>query len=675
MRISAPVVLALCVLALVAQVPRAAGAGEIKSFSFEPSTMQAGGHPDISVHVALGPEPTETAERISFDWPPGLNFLPLAVPACSQADFGTGECASNSQLGLATIREAHEGSEVVLGTVPVFALEPAVGSFARIGFVIPGIDEPVYGDIHQHSSTDYLTSLTLAEFPQAAPLASLDLKIWGVSADPIHDADRFPTGTNGCPGLADTSCNGPPVPSNAPAVPQIESPTTCPLGHLTTTAILATYEDQGNLDTATAESPGMTGCDQLSFNPSSFLALATTEARSPARLELDLDVPQEQSATIPSPSELRATETFFEGGVVLGSGPETMHVCPEADIRRFDQLGESLCPSDSRLGTAKVDGGLFASEISGGLYLAGRFEGGYFAYLLASGFNYDLVLPLFVEEEPETGLAVIAFEFLPQIPISRLHLDFSAADETLETVNECGSFHARTYFEPWDAALSIQSAINEISLDSGPGGTLCPGPATALGVSLSPTSVPADGTATTDATAPVTDANGGPVIGDTVEFRSSDPGERIGPVTETADGVYHARITTSKTPGQVTITAVDSSVVPNVVGTAALEQIGGPPVRKVARPAVAKITRHPKAQSRNRRPLFAFASNVRGSTFLCSVDAKPYRACVSPLRLKGLSFGRHRFRVIAVNPAGQRGEAAVFRFRVLKAAPRRRVRR
>jgi hypothetical protein len=307
--------------------------------------------------------------------------------------------------------------------------------------------------------------------------------------------------------------------------------------------------------------------------------------------------------------------------------------------------------------------------------LAGRSEGGYLVYLLASGFNYDLVLPLFVEEEPETGLAVIAFEFLPQIPISRLRLDFSAADETLETVNECGSFHARTYFEPWDAAIAIQSAINEFSLDSGPGGTSCPGPATALDVSLSPAGVPADGTATTDATAHVTDANGGPVIGDTVEFRSSDPGERISPVTETADGVYGARITSSKTPGQVTITGVDSSVVPNVVGSAALDQIGGPPVRKVARLAVAKITRHPKAQSRIRRPLFAFDSNVRGSTFICSVDAKAYRACVSPLRLKGLSVGRHRFRVVAVSPAGVKGKPAVFRFEVLRAAPRRRVRR
>src|SRR5690242_16507031 len=145
MRIFTPAALALCVAALAAQVPRAAAAGEIKSFSFEPTTAQAGGHPDISAHVGLGPEPTETAERLSFDWPPGLNFFFPAVPTCSAADFGTGECSPSSQVGLATIWEAHEGTEVVLGTVPVFVLEQAPGNFGRIGFVIPGVDQSIYG--------------------------------------------------------------------------------------------------------------------------------------------------------------------------------------------------------------------------------------------------------------------------------------------------------------------------------------------------------------------------------------------------------------------------------------------------------------------------------------------------------------------------------------------------
>jgi Invasin, domain 3 len=664
MRIFVPAALALCVLALAALVPRAMAAGEIKSFSFEPTTTQAGGHPDISANVGLGSGPTETAERLSFDWPPGLNFFFPAVPTCSSADFGTGECSSTSQLGLATIWEADEMTEVVLGTVPVFALKPVPGNLARIGFVIPGVDQPIYGDIHQHDSTEYLTSLTLAEFPQTAPLASMDLTLWGVPSDVSHNPDRFPKGTNGCPGLADTSCNGPPVPSNLPANPQIESPTTCPPVHTTAKATLGTYEDAGQLDTETAQFPEMTGCTQLGFNPAAFPVLTTAEARSPTGLDLQLDVPQMQSSTVPSPSELRAAETVFEGGVMLGSGPESMNSCPQNDIGSFDQFGTSLCPSDTQLGTAAVDIAGFPSPISGGIYLAGEFEGGYFAYLLASGSEYHVVLPVFIEEDPETGLAVIGFESLPQIPIEVLTLHFSAALETLETVNECGSFQTKTYFEPWDSAIAIQFAINEFVLNSGPGGTPCPGPASNVAVSLTPSAIPANGVSVTTARAHVTDANGGPAIGDHVEFRSTDAGQRIGPVTETADGIYRATITASTTAGSVTITAVDTSVTPNVSGSATLVQTGGPPLVRAA--PVTKITRHPRHRSRNRRPIFAFSSSVPGSTFSCSVDNKHYRPCASPLRLKNLPPGAHRFRVLAVSPVGEKGKPVAFHFRVLK---------
>jgi hypothetical protein len=343
-----------------------------------------------------------------------------------------------------------------------------------------------------------------------------------------------------------------------------------------------------------------------------------------------------------------------------------MNSCPQVDIGSFDQSGTSLCPSDTKLGTAAVDIAGFPSTISGGIYFAGEFEGGYFAYLLASGSEYDVVLPIFIEEDPETGLAIVGFESLPQIPIDELKLHFFAADETLETVNKCGSFHAKSYFGPWDSALSIQFGINEFVLNSGPGGTACPGPASNVTVSLSPTAISANGVSATTATAHVTDANGGPAIGDRVEFHSSDTGQRIGPVTETGDGIYTATITASTTPGSVTITAADTSVTPNVSGSATLEQTGGPLLVNAA--PVTRITRHPAHRSRNRRPIFAFTSSVPRSTFSCSVDKKPFRPCTSPLRLKGLAPGGHRFRVLAIGPAGVKGEPVVFHFRVLKRA-------
>ena len=99
--------------------------------------------------------------------------------------------------------------------------------------------------------------------------------------------------------------------------------------------------------------------------------------------------------------------------------------------------------------------------------------------------------------------------------------------------------------------------------------------ATAVTVSLSPTSIVANGASTTVATATVTDATP-PAAGDTVGFSSSDTGEKISATTFTAPNIYKATITSSTIVGTPTITAKDMSVTPNVSGTATLTQTAGP---------------------------------------------------------------------------------------------------
>ena len=91
-------------------------------------------------------------------------------------------------------------------------------------------------------------------------------------------------------------------------------------------------------------------------------------------------------------------------------------------------------------------------------------------------------------------------------------------------------------------------------------------------VSLSPAAILANGTAQATATAHVSDAQGHAVAGDHVGFASSDPGEKIGAVTDNKNGTYTATITSSTTIGAATITATDSSVTPAASGQATLTQ-------------------------------------------------------------------------------------------------------
>lgn len=102
-----------------------------------------------------------------------------------------------------------------------------------------------------------------------------------------------------------------------------------------------------------------------------------------------------------------------------------------------------------------------------------------------------------------------------------------------------------------------------------------PGPAAQISLVVSPGSIAANGTATSTATATVTDKFGNPVSGNNVAIGSSDPNEKVSAVTAgAAPGTYTATITASTAVETATITATDSSVSPAISATAPLLQTG-----------------------------------------------------------------------------------------------------
>jgi hypothetical protein len=79
------------------------------------------------------------------------------------------------------------------------------------------------------------------------------------------------------------------------------------------------------------------------------------------------------------------------------------------------------------------------------------------------------------------------------------------------------------------------------------------------------------------------------------------------------------------------------------------------------------IGSHPKRKVKSRKATFTFSSSEAGSSFLCSYDGKPYAACSSPFATPKLKPGKHRFGVIATDPAGNRDQsAATFLWKVKK---------
>jgi hypothetical protein len=60
----------------------------------------------------------------------------------------------------------------------------------------------------------------------------------------------------------------------------------------------------------------------------------------------------------------------------------------------------------------------------------------------------------------------------------------------------------------------------------------------------------------------------------------------------------------------------------------------------------------PKKALKGSKAKYRFRSSETGSSFECKLDRKRFKACRSPRKVKGLKAGKHRFRVRAVDAAG-----------------------
>ena len=78
------------------------------------------------------------------------------------------------------------------------------------------------------------------------------------------------------------------------------------------------------------------------------------------------------------------------------------------------------------------------------------------------------------------------------------------------------------------------------------------------------------------------------------------------------------------------------------------------------------ITKDAPKKTDKHKVKFAFKSDEHGSTFECQLDKQAFKACSSPIKLKHLDQGKHKFKVWAIDPAGNADlSAAQDKFKVV----------
>jgi len=183
----------------------------------------------------------------------------------------------------------------------------------------------------------------------------------------------------------------------------------------------------------------------------------------------------------------------------------------------------------------------------------------------AGGVAVSLTPPTLVANGSSSGVAIATVLDAHGNPVVDDFVTFTSTDPGVHFASASGFTGASGSYSTTvtssttvgSAAITATDSSASPKLNGAAILTQTPGAATSVSVTLSPSAIPADGNATSTATARVTDALGHPVPGETIVFSSSDPGERFGRVVDNGDGTYATTVTSSTTPGSATITAAD----------------------------------------------------------------------------------------------------------------------
>ena len=368
--------------------------------------------------------------------PPGLVGNPSHIEPCTFKQFTTqpgtlvNECPPESAVGAASVTVVEPGA---LGftrvAVPVFDLEPAYGEPARFGFMVVGV--PVTIDTELRADESYAIDANVLNASQLPEVLASTVSIWGNPGDPAHDSTRGwgclyfnKEVTPACQrpsGESEAAFLRMPVSCDAPVRYGVEvEPWNAPLGT--------------EVASAADESPALTGCDLLPFDPSVESIPSTKLASNPSGLDFTLkmpgyglDNPRGRSEAAPQKLEV----ALPPGMTANASVAEGLATCSEAQLgaeTAYSGPGEG-CPEASKIGTVELETPLLEGRLlKGSLFLATPYENpsssllALYLTLREPQAGVFVSQALEVKPDPATGQLVSVADEIPQLPFSQLRV-------------------------------------------------------------------------------------------------------------------------------------------------------------------------------------------------------------------------------------------------------------
>jgi hypothetical protein len=450
--------------------------------------LRAGTHPfEFQASFTMNQNEAEEAEgtlsAFVVDLPPGLVGNPLALPRCRAADFEGQNpiCPGNTQVGIANVQLLGSGSEI-----PVYNLTPPQGVAASIGFTLASVNSFQEGSVR---STDYgisVSDITLPTDIGGGILGAVET-IWGVPADPAHDAQRRCIVN----GSAVIGCA-----SDVDPVPFLTLPTSC-TGPLKTTFSVESLEEPGVQQSKTAESlgeggvpEGLNGCERPDFDPSILAQPDTSASDSPTGLHFGLHIPQNNGLSKDAEGTLEGTATAHlkDAVVTLPRGfalnPSTANGLGACSLAQIELKGPepARCPGSSKVGDVVAETPLLDHPVNGSVYITRQGENPFDSlialYIALEDPITGVVVKLAgkVEPDPVSGQLRTTFKQNPQLPVEDFDFDFFGGPRApLTTPPTCGTYTTTSQLTPWTSPEGKDAFPSDsFQITGGPGGGCAP---------------------------------------------------------------------------------------------------------------------------------------------------------------------------------------------------------
>jgi hypothetical protein len=436
-------------------------------------------------------EPDDHVRNLETKLPIGLIGNPQAVPQCDPILFDDpgpgnyGACPANTQVGSANL-VLQDGTHLFdlnsTTDVPVFNMVPTPGAVAQFAFSLIG--NPAVITVSLDSSDHYAVVATVTDTTELLWLRSADLTLWGVPADPAHDALRFDPNA----GVFGSAFTG------APIRPFLTMPSQCDQAGMVQIRADSWQHPGVFTPWQTGASAQMTGCDdpRFRFEPSIAVQPQTRTPSTPTGLNVDISVPQKNDtvsdatqlypgsgsdAAIATPPLRNASVTLPQGMSVSPSSADGLLACSSMQIG-LGTNDEPTCPDASKIGTVSITTPLLPDPLTGNVYFAAQSDNPFGSllalYIVARGPGVIVKLPGQVTPDPITGQLTATFDDNPQVPFSNLHLQFKGGPRApLVTPPTCGVYTTSATFTSWVGSLPAAPASDSFTISGDGNGAPC----------------------------------------------------------------------------------------------------------------------------------------------------------------------------------------------------------